>query len=141
MRNEPIRSTYVVQEPYQRALKLIRTALRDEGLRVSLETDISGTIRQELGVDLTPCKVLHVCCPLLLLQAVVMDTSAAAFLPFHLVVSADGSQTLVHLIDPAATYENDLPGGIKIPLGRLLARIRQCLEKIGAREAVYQFFT
>ena len=135
MSGERITSTYVLPEPYERAVELLRTALRDEGLKVTLEMDVSGAIRKELGVDLTSCRVFYVCCPLLLLHAVVVDSSAAALLPVRIVASDRGPQTCFRLLHPAGAGQ-DLSSALSVPAGRLWARVGAGLERIGARPAV-----
>jgi len=130
-------STYVLQEPYGEALKAVRAALQNEGLRVPLEMDISSTLRQELGVELKPCKLLCVYCPWLLLQASVTDAAVGAFLPLHLVVADHGPRTLVHFINPTSISQAGLSLGIKSSISRLLARILETLGKIGAPQPDY----
>ena len=133
----PATSTYVLQEPYGDALKSVRAALQSEGLRVPLEMDISSTLRQELGVEFKPCKLLCVYCPWLLLQASVTDIAVGAFLPLHLVVADHGSRTLVHFINPASISQAGLPLGIKSSLSRLLTRVLEILGKIGTPQPDY----
>jgi len=134
---EPATSTYILQEPYEDALKSVRVALQSEGLKVPLEMDISSTLRQELGVKLKPCKLLCVYCPRLLLQASVTDIAVCAFLPLHLVVADHGPRTLVHFINPATIPQAGLSPGIRSSVSRLLARILQILGKVGAPQPDY----
>lgn len=134
---EAATSTYTLQEPYGEALKSVRTALQSEGLRVPLEMDISSTLRQELGVELKPCKLLCVYCPWLLLQASVTDIAVSAFLPLHLVVADHGQRTQVHFINPASILQAGLPLGMKSSISRLMTRILEILGKIGTPQPDY----
>ena len=138
MTSEPATTMYSLADHYERALKLVRAALVKEGLEVPLELDVSGRIRRELGIALAPCRVLCVDCPFLLLEAVTLDAAAAVFLPLHVVVSAHGSQTFVHLLSPASTQDHALPVGLKVPISKLHARVSRVLERMGVRQAPYQ---
>ncbi len=137
MRYEPATSTYVLQKPYGEALKSVRSALQNEGLRVPLEMDVSSTLRQELGVQLKPCKLLCVYCPWLLLQASMTDIAVGAFLPLHLVVVDHGPWTFIHFINPASVPQAGLPPSIKSALSRLLSRILQIMRTIGTPQPDY----
>lgn len=136
MSNESSMTTYILQEPYEKALKLLRTELENEGLRVPVEMDVSGEIREELGLDLRPCRVLYVCCPWLLLQAAVMDRSAVAFLPLRLVVSGRGLQTVVRLLGSANQQDSSLDRRVSVLASTLLDRVQRIVEKICAPQLV-----
>lgn len=138
MSGQQLTTTYVIRRPHGEALKLVKTGLAEEGLRIAMEIDVSGMIRRELGLHWSPCRILGVCCPLLMLEAVVMDAGAPVYLPLHLVVSGSDTETLVRLGD-ARSWDNGVPKALEIPVGRMAARIRKALERIGARQAVYQF--
>ncbi len=131
-------STYVIRRPHEEALKLLKRGLAEEGLRIPMEMDVSAMIRRELGLDWSPCRVLGVCCPLLMLEAVVMDAAAPAFLPLHLVVSGSDTETLVRLSDGG----HGRPACYKVwrfPWAAWRHAFGGRLERVGARQAVYQF--
>lgn len=133
---EPTAHTYVIPEPYERALKLLREALSKEGLGIPMELDISRRIRRELGVTLLPCKVLCVDSPMVLVEAMAIDTAGAIFLPLHLVVSGRGPQTQVHLASPATIRYAEVPVGVKSPLSKLQARLSRILQRLGGRQSL-----
>ncbi|MBI4441810.1 MAG: DUF302 domain-containing protein [Acidobacteria bacterium] len=137
MSNEPSATTYVLQEPYEKALKLLRTELENEGLRVPVEMDVSGEIRAELGLDLRPCRVLYVCCPWLLLQAAVIDRSTVAFLPLRLVVSGRSySETVVRVVRSTNNQDSSLDRRVTVLASTLLDRVQRIVEKICAPQLV-----
>jgi len=128
--------TYVIPEPYERAVKLLRESLAREGLEVPLEMDLSGRLRKKLGVALAPCRVLCVDSPMVMVQAIAIDTAGAAFLPLHLVISGRGPHTLVHLASARTLQSADLPIGVKVPIRKLQARLTSVLQRIGGRQSL-----
>ena len=137
MSNERSMTTYVLQESYEKALKLLRAELENEGLKVPVEMDVSATIREELGLDLRPCRVLYVCCPWYLLQAAVIDPSAAAFVPLRVVVSGrDLQPTVVRLIPSTNHQDSSLDRRVAVLASTLLDRVQPIVEKICAPQLV-----
>jgi len=117
-------------------VKSVREVLAKEHLRVPLELDVTAGIRKELGVGLAPCRVLFVDCPVLLLEAVTLDSSVAAILPLHVALAGYGPQTRVHLISSSGAFNVNLPPATFTAVGRLQARVVRALEKIASRQGV-----
>ncbi|MDP2858738.1 MAG: hypothetical protein Q8P50_12270 [Bacillota bacterium] len=128
--------TYLIAEPFESALKSVRQVLAKEDLRVPLELDVTVRIRKELGLSLAPCRVLFVDCPVLLLEAVTLDSSVAAILPLHVALAGYGPQTRVHLISSSVAFNLSLPPAPSAAVGKLQTRVVRALEKIASRQAV-----
>jgi uncharacterized protein (DUF302 family) len=131
MDNESAVTSFLIPEPFDRAVKRIRSALAETDLTVSGELDISDRIRRQLYVGFSPCRILFVDAPYLLLEAVVVDRAAAAFLPLHVVVAAQGSNTVVYWVDLAALGPPRLPAKAA-PLARLHAQLCRALARVSA---------
>jgi uncharacterized protein (DUF302 family) len=125
---------FSIAEPQEKALKLVRDTFGKVGLAIPVELDLSARIRRSLGISLAPCRVLFVDCPLLVLQAVALDASAANLLPLHVVVSSAGWRTLVHWREPASLPSAGLPLEVGSPIRRLHARLAEALSQIGIRD-------
>jgi uncharacterized protein (DUF302 family) len=131
---DPETATLVMRQPLDEALKLIRRALAEEGLEIAADLDMAGRIRKALRIDLPPCRVLCVDCPLALLEALALDRSAAVLLPLHLVVTGQDGLTLVHLLNPAASLYSGLPVTARAAVSKLQARVAQAVERISIRQ-------
>jgi uncharacterized protein (DUF302 family) len=129
---ETVETSREIEAPYETALKLIRSALLREDLRISREFDVADIARGQRVVNLAPCRILCVDSPLLLLEAMALDPSAAVFLPLHIVISADGPNTQVYWLNPAGIQSKRLPVGAMLPLRALQARIVAAMEGIPA---------
>jgi uncharacterized protein (DUF302 family) len=123
-----------IAAPYETALKLIRSALLNEDLRISREFDLTDIAGEQPGMNLAPRRILCVDSPLLLLEAMALDPSAAVFLPLHIVISADGPNTQVYWLNLASVQSKRLPVGAMLPLRALHARIVKAMEKIPVNE-------
>lgn len=123
-----------VAAPYEAALKLIRTVLCHEDLRISGEFDVADIAGGQPGMKTARGCVLCVDSPLLLLEAMALDPSAAVFLPLHIVISASGPKTQVFWINPSSMQSKRLPVGAMLPLRAVHARIVAAMERIGATE-------
>jgi uncharacterized protein (DUF302 family) len=129
---ETLENRREIAAPFETALKLIRSALLHEDLRISREFDVADIARRQPGLNLAPCRILCVDSPLLLLEAMALDPSAAVFLPVHMVISADGPNTQVYWLDPASIQGKRLPVGAMLPLRALHARIAAAMERMPA---------
>lgn len=92
---------------FDRAMKLIRRAAKEEGLCISAEVPLSEIVRRQLGVGLSRCTVLLLHCPFLLLEAMVVDAGAIANLPVHVALMERGDSTVVR-VPSALTAVNGL---------------------------------
>ena len=128
--------TLIIQQPVSDALKLIRRALADGGLEIAADVDLAGRIRKALRIDLPPCRVLCVDCPVALLEALALDRSAAVLLPLHLVVAGHNGSTLVHLLNPTAALYGGLPVTARAAVSKLQARVAQAVESVSSRQSL-----
>jgi uncharacterized protein (DUF302 family) len=131
---ETLENRREIAAPFETALKLIRSALLHEDLRISREFDVADIAHGQPGVNLAPCRILCVDSPLLLLEAMALDPSAAVFVPVHIVISAYGPDTQVYWLDPASIQGKRLPVGAMLPLRALHARIVKAMENIPVNE-------
>jgi len=135
MSEELATTTYSVSEPFDQAVRSLRKALADGKLKLAGELDMSSRIRQKLLIGIAPCRVLFVtaelpaepldCCP-----------STAALTPFHLVVSARGSQTEIHFLRALPNQNGPMDQPMMTAFRHLQARITQAVERIGMRSTL-----
>lgn len=79
----------------------LREALGAQGFGVVSEIDVAANLRNAIGVERPPLKILGACSPVLVQQALALDPSVALLLPCNIVLQpADGGGTNVQAIDP-----------------------------------------
>jgi uncharacterized protein (DUF302 family) len=128
--------TYVMNVAFDVAIKRIRGALALRQLSIAVELNASRRLNRALGLELSPCQILFIDSPLLLLEAMAIDRCSAVFIPLHLVVSDAGERTIVHLFNPDYLRTDDAPLGIRVSVKRLQRQILDILEEIAERSHV-----
>lgn len=122
--------TYVIEERFDRAVKLVRSALERQELTVAGEFDVTESVAPDSGKKPVSSRLLLVDSPLLLFEALALDRAAGVFFPLHVLVSADGDRTKAVCIEPASLFEVRLPPGSSQPLADLRNRIAMALASI-----------
>jgi uncharacterized protein (DUF302 family) len=125
--------TFSINEPGQRALRMVRRALSLHGLRTAAELDVASRIKQELGASLAPCVVLSVDDPVLLLEGIVFHRSAALEIPQPVVVSGGDHHTEVLVRSAESLVIRGIPTNLHNPALQLQARIVRAMETVADR--------
>jgi uncharacterized protein (DUF302 family) len=138
MPGETVTTTYSIPEPFDSALKLVRSVLARAGLSILAELDVSGRIEQSLGIGIARCNVLYVCSKRSLLESINIRPAVGIFLPLHVVVSARGGQTEIYLLaSPTPNGGNPAPA-LAAPVNKLQDEISRAMEKIAMHRSYCQ---
>jgi len=126
--------TVVIEEAFDKALKLVREALTQGDLEIAGEMDMPATWPGESRKRPARCRVLLVDCPLLVFEGLALDRAAGVYFPLHVLLASDGIRTHVTTVEPAGVFDARLPAGAAEPLQRLEARVARALESLVAGE-------
>lgn len=123
--------TYFVPDCFRVALSFVRRALANDGFDVTQELDLSRSIELMLGVVTAPCTVLCVWRP-----AEFEDkASMTALLPLHVVVSAQGGHTEIHI--PGSLSCEGLPSSVLAPVTATQSHLARTLDRIAMRRPAF----
>ncbi len=111
------------------AEEAITKSLASEGFGILTEIDVAATLREKLGVERTPYKILGACNPLLANRGLEAEADLGLLLPCNVVVYARGDRTVVAALEPQLMADvTDNP-----ELQEVAAEARGRLEKALAR--------
>ena len=132
MTDESATATYSIPEPFDEAVSSLRGVLTEAGLKIVGRLDLSARLRHRLLVQTPPCLVLFAGPATPLRDGPSGHLGAAALTPLHIVVSARGPQTEIHILRiPPPDGKPEDPA--LADLGRFRFRLSQAIEKIGMR--------
>ena len=116
--------------PFDDALALARAALAEEGIGVLTEIDVAATLKQKLGTDFRPYRILGACNPALAHRALLAEDRVGTMLPCNVVVQERGPGLVeIAAVDPVASMQ-----AVANPaLGRVAAEVQEKLRAVIAR--------
>ena len=116
--------------PFDEGIALAKAALAEEGFGILTEIDVAATLKQKLGADFHPYRILGACNPALAHQALQVEDRIGTMLPCNVVVQQRAPGLVeVAAVDPVASMQ-----AISNPLlGRVAAEVQGKLRAVIAR--------
>jgi uncharacterized protein (DUF302 family) len=87
---------------YEQAVEQAKQLLKDEGFGVLCEIDVAATMREKLGTNIEPYRILGACNPTFAHSALSHHPQLGLLLPCNVVVQRSGDTTIVSAIDARA---------------------------------------
>jgi uncharacterized protein (DUF302 family) len=98
--------TYAYQvelvEPISAARERVIAALKEHGYGVLTEIDVQATLREKLGAEMAPYRILGVCNPALALQALTASAHSGLMLPCTVTLREENGRSIVEIMRPEA---------------------------------------
>ncbi len=116
---------------FDEAIAKVTAALKEEGFGVLTQIDVTKTLKEKIGADFRPYRILGACNPNFAYQALQAEEHIGLMFPCNVVVQeTPGGEIEVSAVDPLASMqaiENDSLGDIA---GEVRDKLRRVIETL-----------
>lgn len=125
-------TTTLVETSFDQALSKTVAALKAEGFGVLSEIDVQHAMKEKLGVDLPPYRILGACNPTLAYQALQAVPDIGLLLPCNVVVREESrGRVVVGFLDPQIMVHLVDKSEVKTVADAAEQRLRRVCESLG----------
>ncbi|MCA1939633.1 MAG: DUF302 domain-containing protein [Caenispirillum bisanense] len=116
---------------FDAAVERVTEALKQDGFGVLTEIDVQAVLRQKIGAEVAPYRILGACNPTLAHKALTAEPHIGTMLPCNVVVrETDDGTVEVAAVDPAASMQAvDNPALAEIA-GEVGGRLKAIVERL-----------
>jgi uncharacterized protein (DUF302 family) len=92
-------------QPMEDAEAALRASLASEGFGILTEIDVAATLKEKLGVERGPYKILGACNPPLANRGLEAEDDLGLLLPCNVVIYVKGDETVIAALEPQLMAE------------------------------------
>jgi len=112
------------------AVERVTAALKEEGFGVLTDIDVRATLKNKLGVDFRPYRILGACNPGYAHTALQLEPMIGTMLPCNVIVQETDGGTMVAAIDPIASMQAVTNPELGKIAGEVRARLAQAIARL-----------
>jgi uncharacterized protein (DUF302 family) len=120
-----------IESAFDQAVATVVNALKGEGFGVLTDIDVAATMKQKLGIEFRPYRILGACNPPLAHKALTAEDKVGVMLPCNVIVQEAGAGKVeVAAIDPRTAMERvgnpaltDLANEVADKLARVISAL------------------
>jgi uncharacterized protein (DUF302 family) len=124
---------YRIAKPFAEADPVIREALKAQGFGILTEVDVTKTLREKLGVESRPYRILGACNPKIAHTALSIEAEVGAFLPCGIAMyeGDNPGETVVAIQDPGIIGTAFTTEGLDAPAAEAREKLQAALAAVG----------
>ena len=112
--------------PFDQAVSRVTEALKREGFGILTDIDVKATLKNKLGADFRPYRVLGACSPPLAYRALQLEDKIGTMLPCNVIVQEHADGTVeVSAVDPVASMQAIENSGLAEVAKEVQAKLRR----------------
>ena len=117
--------------PFDQAVARVIDALKSEGFGVLTDIDVKATLKNTLGVDFRPYRILGACNPPLAYRALQLEDKIGTMLPCNVIVQEyPGDGVEVSAVDPVASMQAIENPGLAEVAKEVQAKLRRIVNEL-----------
>ncbi|MHB8689449.1 MAG: DUF302 domain-containing protein [Candidatus Dormibacteraceae bacterium] len=126
---------FIVDTPlgFQEAEQRTRDLLKEEGFGVLTEIDVRSTLKEKLGEDFRPYKILGACNPQLAHRALQAEPGIGLMLPCNVVIEEATAGTRIRFMEPVAALGVVDNSDVEPIAAEASARLHRVAARLGAK--------
>ncbi|HVT13887.1 MAG TPA: DUF302 domain-containing protein [Fimbriimonadaceae bacterium] len=125
---EAIRTSLAM--PFDEAVERVKSVFKDHGFGTLTEIDVQKTLKEKIGEEIEPYKILGVCNPKLASRAIAAEHEIGLFLPCTVLVHECGGKVNVSAQDPAQMMTFAKNDGLTEIAAEARERIMQAISEV-----------
>jgi uncharacterized protein (DUF302 family) len=125
-------TTYHIRANIIDAEAAVRAALQTQGFGILTEVDVKATLKNKLGIETAPYRILGACNPALARASFESEPAVGAFLPCGVALREDesGETTTVYMQNPLAMAVMFATPGLDAPAAEAATRLNAALSSV-----------
>lgn len=129
-------TTTLTGTSFEQALARTLAALKAEGFGVLSDIDLQHAMKEKLGVDIPPYRILGACNPPLAHQALQAEPDIGLLLPCNVILRQEAPErVVVGFLDPQVMVNLVAKPGVKAVADAAEQRLRRACESLGGTMA------
>ncbi len=113
---------------FEDAIGRVKELLKGEGFGILIDHDVQATMKEKIGIDFKPYRLLEACDPGFAHQTLEVEPCLGVFFPINVVIWDEGDRRVVAALEPR--FMSELVGGVGIDdiSAEVSARLHRVIE-------------